>query len=80
MAGYEPSLSLSTPGRQTASGGAMKIYIMTDMEGISGINREVQVQPGRPEYEAARALLAADVNAAIAGAFEAGAALVVGND
>lgn len=51
----------------------MKIYIMTDMEGVSGIYNEEQTQPGASAYEAARHLLCEDVNAAIAGAFEGGA-------
>jgi D-amino peptidase len=55
----------------------MKIYIMTDMEGVSGICNELQVQTGTPRYEAARSLLCADVNAAIAGAFEGGASEVL---
>ncbi len=32
----------------------MKIYIVTDMEGISGIWRPEQVQKGHSEYEKAR--------------------------
>jgi len=55
----------------------MKIYILTDMEGISGIWCPEQVQKGQPEYEQGRRLLCQDVNAAIAGAFEGGATEVV---
>jgi D-amino peptidase len=55
----------------------MKIYIMTDMEGVSGICNELQVQTGTSHYEAARHLLCADINAAIAGAFEGGATEVL---
>jgi D-amino peptidase len=58
----------------------MKIYIMTDMEGISGICRADQVASGSSCYEAARHLLCADVNAAIAGAFEGGATEVLVSD
>ncbi len=58
----------------------MKIYIMTDMEGISGINRVEQVLPDSPHYGPARRLLCADVNAAIAGAFEGGATEVLVSD
>lgn len=58
----------------------MKIYIITDMEGISGICNEEQVKPGSPHYDRARRLLNGDVNAAIAGAFEGGATEVVVND
>lgn len=55
----------------------MKIYILTDMEGISGIWRPEQVQKGNPEYEKARRLLCEDVNSAIAGAFDGGAEEIV---
>lgn len=55
----------------------MKIYIITDMEGVSGIWRPEQVQEGHPEYEKARRLLCEDVNSAIAGAFDGGATYVV---
>jgi len=55
----------------------MKIYILTDMEGISGIWRPEQVQKGNPEYERARKFLCEDVNSAIAGAFDGGATEVV---
>ncbi|MBS7610930.1 M55 family metallopeptidase [Candidatus Bathyarchaeota archaeon] len=55
----------------------MKIYIITDMEGISGIWRPEQVQKGHPEYEKARRLLCEDVNSAIAGAFDGGATDIV---
>ncbi len=58
----------------------MKIYIMTDMEGISGICRQDQVMPDSSCYEPARHLLCADVNAAIAGAFEGGATEVLVSD
>jgi D-amino peptidase len=58
----------------------MKIYVITDMEGISGICSDQQVQREQPAYAEGRRLLAADVNAAVAGAFEGGATEVVVND
>jgi len=59
----------------------MKIYIITDMEGISGIRQMEQVKRDQPAaYQPARRLLCGDVNAAIAGAFEGGASEVVVND
>lgn len=51
----------------------MKIYIVTDMEGISGIRREDEVDQLSPNYSKAQKLLCGDVNAAIAGAFDGGA-------
>lgn len=56
----------------------MKIFIMTDLEGASGVaGHWSDFDPGGREYDAARRLLTGDVNAAIAGAFEAGAKEVV---
>src|SRR3990167_3918899 len=57
-----------------------RIYIMTDMEGVSGICSEDQCTRGKPGYEQGRLWLTQDINAAIAGAREAGATEFVVND
>jgi len=57
-----------------------KIYIMTDMEGISGVREPFQCDRKHPEWQTARRLLVDDVNAAIAGAFEGGADEVLVSD
>lgn len=55
-----------------------KILIVTDLEGVGGVhNWEEQTAPGQRRFEESRRLLAAEVNAAITGAVEAGAAEVV---
>jgi len=54
-----------------------KIYIATDMEGISGIDTVRMVDRTHPKYALGRRLLCEDVNAAIAGAFDGGATEVV---
>ncbi|MBI4026679.1 MAG: M55 family metallopeptidase [Verrucomicrobia bacterium] len=53
----------------------MTIYIITDMEALSGISSFEQCYNphGSPEYEYGRVQLTADTNAAIAGAFDGGA-------
>lgn len=52
----------------------MKIYIMTDMEGVAGvIDRENYVMFESRYYELGKELLTKEVNAAIEGFFEAGA-------
>src|SRR5260370_35366096 len=61
-------------------GGAMKIYIITDMEGVSGICNEQQVQRDSPAYAEGRELLIGDINAAVAGAFDGGATEGGGNE
>ncbi len=52
----------------------MKVYISADMEGVTGVTHSQDVIPCRSQYERFRKLLTAEVNAAIAGAAEAGAA------
>jgi D-amino peptidase len=71
--------------RKAAFGGkaqqtTLKVYISVDMEGISGLNGDDQMSPGQAEYGRARKLMAEDANAAIRGAFEAGATDVLVND
>jgi len=58
----------------------MKVYMMTDMEGVSGIRSPDETDPRTPNYEAARKFLCADVNAAVAGAFDGGATEVLVRD
>ncbi|MEI7845806.1 MAG: M55 family metallopeptidase [Chloroflexota bacterium] len=58
----------------------MKILIATDMEGITGVVNWDQVTPGHMEYPRFRKLMTQDVNAAISGAFDAGATEVVVTD
>lgn len=58
----------------------MKVLISTDIEGVAGVYHPEQVRPGNPEFERARLLMAREANAAIEGAFEAGAKQVVVND
>jgi D-amino peptidase len=58
----------------------MKILIAADMEGISGVVNWEQVTPGQPEYTRFRRLMTGDVNAAIKGAYEAGATELIVTD
>lgn len=54
----------------------MRIYIHTDMEGISGIDTIDMIQKTDARRREADELLMADVNAAVAGAFDGGATVV----
>lgn len=65
----------------------MKVLISADMEGTCGVSSWVHVQPpenggvsSQTEYNRARARMTAEVNAAIDGAYEAGADEVIVND
>ena len=54
-----------------------KILIVTDMEGVGGVNNaEEQLLPGQRRYDESRKLLAGEVNAAVEGALAARAAEV----
>jgi D-amino peptidase len=55
----------------------MRVYISIDMEGVSGLVRWADVTTRGIDYPRGRSFLTADVNAAVAGAFDAGAAEVV---
>ncbi len=59
----------------------LKVYISADMEGIGGVvTWKVQAEVKGREYEQFRRLMTGEVNAAIAGAFDAGATDVVVSD
>src|SRR5262245_2780363 len=59
--------------------GAKKIFVVTDMEGVSGIfDTELQCLPYKsPRWEESRKLLTGEINAAVDGLFEGGATDVV---
>ncbi|MFZ2053478.1 MAG: M55 family metallopeptidase [Candidatus Aminicenantales bacterium] len=57
-----------------------KVFISVDMEGIWGVVQGRQTSSDSPEYGAARKWMVEDVNAVIAGLFEAGASEVIVND
>ena len=55
----------------------MRVVIFGDMEGVAGICRWAQVSAGKALYDEGRALYTAEINAAVRGAFRAGADEVV---
>ena len=55
----------------------MRVLIMTDMEGVSGIVTWSQVNGGKPMYEEGRRLYTEEINAAVRGAKAAGATEIV---
>ena len=55
-----------------------KIFMVTDMEGVGGVNNaEEQLLPGQRRYEESRRLLTGEINAAVEGALAGGASEVV---
>src|SRR3712207_8381376 len=51
----------------------MRVHISVDMEGVSGVTRWADVVTTGQDYQRARSWMTADVNAAVAGARDAGA-------
>lgn len=58
----------------------MRVYVSVDMEGVAGVVDPKQLTRSGDDYAMARALMAGEANAAVAGAFDAGATAVVVND
>src|SRR3990170_4507421 len=58
----------------------VKVFISVDMEGIAGVVSGNQTGTSGPDYSFGRRMMTAEANAAIAGAFEAGATEVIVND
>ena len=58
----------------------MRVYISVDIEGVAGVSTIDQITRGGTGYPAAARLMTAEANAAIAGAFDAGASAVTVND
>ncbi|MDJ1136100.1 M55 family metallopeptidase [Streptomyces iconiensis] len=58
----------------------MRVYVSADMEGVTGLVGAEDVQMGGRDYERGRAMMTEDVNAAVSGALQGGAAEVLVND
>ena len=55
----------------------MRVFVVSDMEGVSGIVRWAQTEGGDPMYEEGRRLYTEEINAAVRGAKSAGATEIV---
>ncbi|WP_246267723.1 M55 family metallopeptidase [Nonomuraea typhae] len=60
--------------------GIVKVYLSVDMEGVTGLTDPEEMHAGKRGYERGCELMTADANAAIEGAFTAGAGSVLVND
>lgn len=58
----------------------LKVFISVDMEGLAGVVSGDDVNPTKPDYQHFRTIMAGETNAAIEGAFAAGATDVVVRD
>ncbi len=70
----------ATAAQSPAARPPLRVFISVDLEGIWGVVAGEQTSPGSSEYAAACRWMAQDANAAIEGAFLAGATEVVVND
>lgn len=59
--------------RERGRGGAVRVFISADMEGVTGLVAASELLPDGPDYPRFRALMTADVNAAITGLAASGA-------
>ncbi|PHX98091.1 MAG: hypothetical protein CK531_00140 [Gemmatimonadetes bacterium] len=71
------SLVAQQPARQAAR---LKVFISVDMEGLAGVVTGPNVSSNGPDYPHFRAIMAAETNAAIDGAFRGGATEVLVRD
>jgi D-amino peptidase len=67
-------------GAQQAQTRGLKVFISVDMEGLAGVVTGTDVSPTGADYAHFRAIMAGETNAAIEGAFRAGATEVVVRD
>ena len=78
-----PPLLLALATTSVAGAGqqarGLKVFVSVDMEGLAGVVSSSEVAPG-PDYGHFRAIMAGETNAAIDGAFRAGATEVVVRD
>lgn len=58
----------------------MRVYVSVDMEGVAGVATEDQIIRAGTGYPRAQQLMTAETNAAVCGAFDAGAQSVTVND
>lgn len=58
----------------------MKVFISVDMEGVTGMTDPEDVLPEGADYQRGRVFMTGDANAAVLGAFDAGADEVIVND
>ncbi|MEQ1690260.1 MAG: M55 family metallopeptidase [Gemmatimonas sp.] len=74
------SLTLALPLAAQPGPRRAKVFISVDMEGLAGVVNGPDVNPTGPDYQLFRTIMAGETNAAIEGAFLAGASDVVVRD
>src|SRR3954470_8316698 len=64
-------------GRPRRTRRSVKVFVISDMEGVAGISRWEQVAAGKSGYEEGRRLYTEEINATVRGACDGGATEVV---
>ncbi len=72
-----PILTVAPTPRDGTVPAAVRVHVISDMEGVSGIVKWPQVTGGDPMYEECRRLYTEEINAAVRGAKAAGATEIV---
>ena len=73
-------VALATPALAQQQPRGLKVFISVDMEGLAGVVAGVEVSLTGPDYPHFRAIMAGETNAAVEGAFRAGATDVLVRD
>ena len=66
---FVAAVGVTTPAQQPRG---LKVFISVDMEGLAGVVSGSDVSSTGPDYAHFRAIMAAEANAAIDGAFQRG--------
>lgn len=78
--GFSVTLAVAAVLTLSARQARLKVFISVDMEGLAGVVTGSDVSPTGPDYGHFRAIMAAETNAAVDGAFRAGATEVLVRD
>lgn len=79
VAGLVMTVALATSASAQQTRG-LKVFISVDMEGLAGVVSSSEINSSGPDYAHFRAIMAGETNAAIDGAFRAGATDVLVRD
>src|ERR1700753_459924 len=71
---------MTAAGRPEPHQTPMKVFISVDMEGATGLTDPEDVLPDGADYQRGRVVMTGDANAAVLGAYDAGATEVLVTD
>ena len=80
LSGALALLAAVPPAASAQPARPLKVFISVDMEGLAGVVSGAEISASGPDYAHFRAIMAAETNAAVDGAFRAGATEVLVRD